>query len=791
MGKAWNKIKDAFTNEKRQTAREEKRKLRRNGPTQAYYGGSKEAFDELLQEAKDRNAVAGNMYQDAYGSIDAAQVQLADRYNYEHNREKAALNEAARRRTDALESRDTYKGSISSINQSALAGMQLRGAALQQNDMRQAVAANNAIRNNALASTNLERSAASANSIADSYLNRVDLAGAADSAIGMRNSALAATNLRNDASNANRIADSYLSRVDLRGEASSANRMLDSYLARTDLEGSAASANAIRTAALNAGRDLNGVASQANAERTAALNQINLEQRAGAANQQRTNTLNSLDYDKGASGAASLRDAALGRTDLERSAATGQDTLMGGEATANALRDTALSDSNILDAADQAITKNDLLAQERLMQQTGLLSRSARGLAGSMGEGGALAMQQAIASSGVAAADLAAQDQNTRAQLANDTRYAAARQRSQDILGTADAKAQTAYMSAQDRADLGYQGAYDQAGNILSVADANAGDLMTANLNMNAARQNIGEAQAQQSYLGASEQAANNIGVANMNANTTYQGAYDQNANILSVGDANANTAYQGARDQAGNVLAVGMSNADRSYGAAADQMNANITVGMSNADRSYQGSRDQVSNQLTTADANANQYYGARNDQMLANINVGNANASRAYQGASDQAANILNTANYNASDYLQGYGMQATNALNVANANAADWQNSNLNTVQAYNTLWGNDQSAYQNAEQKQQYYSGLASGTATNQGSLALQQAGIAGNYATGQQNYLGGLYSQQLAADTYKHQKDYENAVKSNPFQKIISTAFDPMDIRGSGAKGYGL
>lgn len=90
------------------------------------------------------------------------------------------------------------------------------------------------------------------------------------------------------------------------------------------------------------------------------------------------------------------------------------------------------------DATEAALQANRQNAQEQLAQQVGLLNRQARGMAGSMGEGGALAMQQAMASAGAGGADLAAMNQNQLNQLSADARFKAGLQQRLEDVDTAD-----------------------------------------------------------------------------------------------------------------------------------------------------------------------------------------------------------------------------------------------------------------------------------------------------------------------------------------------------------------
>lgn len=100
------------------------------------------------------------------------------------------------------------------------------------------------------------------------------------------------------------------------------------------------------------------------------------------------------------------------------------------------------------DAALQAQAKN---AQDQLAQKIGMQNRQARGLAGSMGEGGALAMQQAMASAGAGAADALAMNQTQQNQLAGDMRYKAALAQNQQDVDTSNLNAGTRLAAQQQQ----------------------------------------------------------------------------------------------------------------------------------------------------------------------------------------------------------------------------------------------------------------------------------------------------------------------------------------------------
>lgn len=196
-----------------------------------------------------------------------------------------------------------------------------------------------------------------------------------------------------------------------------------------------------------------------------------------------------------------------------------------------AMRNNALAANDMNAAANTAINQNNQLAQQRLAQTIGLQNRAAMGLAAGMGEGGALAMQQAMASAGANAGDLSAENQLTQAQLANDMRYAAANQQAQNALGVADANAGTQYDSG------------------LQLANANAG-LMQADANL----QQMADAR-QQNLLGMRGQMAE-LGVSSALSNQGQQLQNRQAIEGLQLGVNQANSAAQYEAAKANSPLA-------------------------------------------------------------------------------------------------------------------------------------------------------------------------------------------------------------------------------------------
>lgn len=153
---------------------------------------------------------------------------------------------------------------------------------------------------------------------------------------------------------------------------------------------------------------------------------------------------------EGAAGARGTRDAALGKDQLTGTA----ENVLGQRANALAASPT------IGQATEAALAANRANAQQQLGQQVGLMNRHARGLAGSMGEGGALAMQQAMASAGAGAADLAALQQTEQGKLAADLRFGAAQQQRAEDVDSANMGLQTRMGAAEQEraAQLGFAG---------------------------------------------------------------------------------------------------------------------------------------------------------------------------------------------------------------------------------------------------------------------------------------------------------------------------------------------
>lgn len=177
------------------------------------------------------------------------------------------------------------------------------------------------------------------------------------------------------------------------------------------------------------------------------------------------------------SGISSIGDAA-GRGAATRNTAFESNRLAGTADNVLARRAAELAGApTIGQATDTAIGANNAAAQARLGQSLGLANRQARGLAGSMGEGGALAMQQAMANAGAGAADALAMNNTEQSQLAADMRLQAALRQNELDVNSANLGLSTRMGAAeQDRAAQ------------LAIAEANAAGDYDSALQMQQAR---------------------------------------------------------------------------------------------------------------------------------------------------------------------------------------------------------------------------------------------------------------------------------------------------------------
>lgn len=177
----------------------------------------------------------------------------------------------------------------------------------------------------------------------------------------------------------------------------------------------------------------------------------------------------------GADGAADTRNSALQSSMGTLNNALGRNALTGSAESVLAQRKAELAGvPTIGQATDTALAANQANANANLANQIGMQNRAARGMAGSMGEGGALAMQQAMASAGANAGDQAAQNQMQQAQLAAQMRFGAAQQQNQQDLATAnlgtDLRMGAAEAERQNQMNVAGANAASQMG----VGDANA-----------------------------------------------------------------------------------------------------------------------------------------------------------------------------------------------------------------------------------------------------------------------------------------------------------------------------
>lgn len=190
------------------------------------------------------------------------------------------------------------------------------------------------------------------------------------------------------------------------------------------------------------------------------------------------------DIGAGAAASRGIRDQALGQNQLTGTA----ESVLGQRASALA------GSPTIGQATDTALAANQKNARDQLAQQIGLQNRQARGLAGSMGEGGALAMQQAMASAGAGAADLAAMNQGQQNQLAAQMRFdAASAQRGEDVdsanlglqtrMGAAEQERAAQLGFAGQSADENYNAGLQQTAALQNVAQQRAGVQQVATQN--------------------------------------------------------------------------------------------------------------------------------------------------------------------------------------------------------------------------------------------------------------------------------------------------------------------
>ncbi len=203
-------------------------------------------------------------------------------------------------------------------------------------------------------------------------------------------------------------------------------------------------------------------------------------------------------YDRGQAGGA-MRDYDEGVGQINSAASKSMNTLGAGLSSSMATRNNALATNSLVNstesvlagrqaalagsptigqATDTAILANQANAQAQQQYSAGLVNKGAMGLAAGQGEGGALALQAAMAGASSGVADMAAQ-RNLQAQQLNagmrfdaataqraedvasanlgvDARLAAAEAERANQLAVAEANAAGQYGTAASNAELGY-----------------------------------------------------------------------------------------------------------------------------------------------------------------------------------------------------------------------------------------------------------------------------------------------------------------------------------------------
>jgi hypothetical protein len=230
-----------------------------------------------------------------------------------------------------------------------------------------------------------------------------------------------------------------------------------------------------------------------------------------------------------------MRNYALGGATGARNQAYEQNQLTGTAENALARRAQELQGvPSIGGAVNTAIGANNAAAQARLGQSMGLANRQARGMAGSLGEGGALALQQAMASSGANAADLMAQNNTMQSQLAADLRLQGALRQNQLDVDSANLGLNTRMGAAEQERANQMAVAAANAGDILGVGNANAGNVYDAALQTAGARAGLMQQDASNQQVAGNRQlnllgASNNLAVNGQQA--AQQGLRDARQN--------------------------------------------------------------------------------------------------------------------------------------------------------------------------------------------------------------------------------------------------------------------
>jgi hypothetical protein len=244
----------------------------------------------------------------------------------------------------------------------------------------------------------------------------------------------------------------------------------------------------------------------------------------------------------GADQASTTRNNALGGATGIRNNALASNQLTGSAESILAQRQAQLAGvPTIGQATNNAISAQAQSANAMLANQVGIQNRAARGLAGSMGEGGALAMQQAIGGAAAGAADQAAQSQLAQNQLASQMRFNAALTQNQQDVAAADAAVGLRMGAAEQerQAQLGIAGA--NAADTLSVGGANAANGYDATLQAQQARGALmggdaAKAQASGAYAGNMLGAANSMAVNRATLAQDAKGQANQNQQFMAAG---------------------------------------------------------------------------------------------------------------------------------------------------------------------------------------------------------------------------------------------------------------
>jgi hypothetical protein len=283
------------------------------------------------------------------------------------------------------------------------------------------------------------------------------------------------------------------------------------------------------------------------------------------------------DIGAGAAGARGIRDKALGQNQLTGTA----ESVLGQRANALA------GSPTIGQATETALGANQKNARDLLAQQIGIQNRQARGLAGSMGEGGALAMQQAMASAGAGAADLAAMNQGQQNQLAAQMRFdAAAAQRGEDV----------------DSANLGLQarmGAAEQERAAqLGFAGQSADENYNAGLQQMAAQQQLAgqrtnaQQLATQNALGTGQQAnamsAGTFDAARQDKQQADEMKYGFEDRIYGVKQGQNQAAYEAAKNRGATAFLGKIANFGNNLKAAADSADMGPTGKLLGSTKAY-----------------------------------------------------------------------------------------------------------------------------------------------------------------------------------------------------------